>query len=177
MCFIYPIESQNLFGMMNTSPLTLHPPIQEPKSTSSTLMKWSATGLDLSTMYHLTNSRNLDFSRSNTSSVKWQVSYPRILVKSNSDELWTSPKSSLELLSNKVLMPGKWVYFISLLWTIYIYLCILQFLYSGSSNSEYKELLVLHSYFIFFMDFVCYLFCFIHLFIPLHQYKYLGLVM
>ena len=34
------------------------------------------------------------------------LSYPRILVKSNSNELQTSPKSSLELLSNKVLMPG-----------------------------------------------------------------------
>ena len=86
------------------------------------------------------------------------VSYPRILFKSNSDELWTSLKSSPELCSNKVLMPGKWICFISLLWTFYIYLCILQFLYSGSSNSKYNEFLVLCSYLISFTDSICYLF-------------------
>ena len=86
------------------------------------------------------------------------MSYPRILVKSNSNELWTSLKSSPELCSNKVLMPGKWICFISLLWTFYIYLCILQFLYSGSSNSKYNEFLVLCSYIISFTDSICYLF-------------------
>ena len=55
-------------------------------------------------------------------------------------------------------MPGKWIHFISLLWTFYIYLCILQFLYSGSSNSKYNEFLVPCNYLITFMDFVCYLF-------------------
>ena len=86
------------------------------------------------------------------------MSYPRILVKSNSNELWTSLKSSPELCSNKVLMPGKWICFISLLWTFYIYLCILQFLYSGSSNSKYNEFLVFCSYIISFTDSICYLF-------------------
>ena len=55
-------------------------------------------------------------------------------------------------------MPGKWIHFISLLWTFYIYLCILQFLCSGSSNSKYNEFLVPCNYLITFMDFVCYLF-------------------
>ena len=67
-----PIESQNSFGMVNTWVLTSCLLIQEAKSTSSTLIKWSTAGLDLSTMYHLTNLRYLDFLRSNTSSVKWQ---------------------------------------------------------------------------------------------------------
>ena len=46
--------------------------MQEAKLTSSTLIKWSAAGLDLSTTYHLTNSRNLGFLKSDMSSVKWQ---------------------------------------------------------------------------------------------------------
>ena len=55
-------------------------------------------------------------------------------------------------------MPGKWICFISLLWIINIYLCIPQFLYSSSFSSKYNKLLVLHSYLIFFTDFICYLF-------------------
>ena len=39
--------------------------------------------------------------------VCFKVSYPRILVKSNSNEFWTSPKSSPELLSNKSLCQGS----------------------------------------------------------------------
>ena len=52
--------------------------------------------------------------------------------------------------------------FISLLWT---YLCILQFLYSSSSNSEYNKLFVLCSYLISFMDFICYLFSVLSIFL------------
>ena len=39
--------------------------------------------------------------------VAWSVSYPEILVKSNSDELQTSLKSSPELCSNKSLCQGS----------------------------------------------------------------------
>ena len=46
--------------------------MQKAKPTSSTLIKWSAAGLDLSTTYHLTDSRNLGFLKSDMSSVKWQ---------------------------------------------------------------------------------------------------------
>ena len=51
---------------------------------------------------------------------------------------------------------------------IYIYLCILQLLYPSSFNSKYNELLVLHSYLVFFTDFICYLFS--SLSVPLFPY-------
>ena len=42
------------------------------------------------------------------------LSYPGILAKSNSNDLQSSLESSLELHSNKVFMPGKWLSFNSL---------------------------------------------------------------
>ena len=41
----------------------------------------------------------------------------------------------------------------------------MQFLYSSSSNSEYNKLLVLCSYLISFMDFICYLFSALSIFL------------
>ena len=56
------------------------------------------------------------------------------------------------------LIPGKWYSLISLKWTFYIYHCILHFLYSVSSNSEYNILLFSVVTLIFLSDFICYLF-------------------
>ena len=58
--------------MVSMSLLTLHPLMQEGKTTSSTLTKQSITGLDPLTMCHLTSLGSLDFSKCDTSSVKQQ---------------------------------------------------------------------------------------------------------
>ena len=52
---------------------------------------------------------------------------------------------------------------------LYKHHCILQFLYSSSSNSKYNELLVLHSYFILYRLHLLLVLHFIHLFFPLHS--------
>ena len=103
-------------------------------------------------MYYSASNTFLNTRKGFNEEVIWSsyLSYPGILVKSNSNELWTSLKLSPELCSNREVVT---CYF-----TIIDILCISQFLYSGSFNSEYNKLLVLHCYFIFFTDFICWLF-------------------
>ena len=106
MQFIYPTESQNSFNMVSMSPLTLCPLMQEGKTTSSTLTKQSAAGLDPLTMCHLTSSRSLDFSKCDTSSVKQQETK---MHRGISEECLYGEGPMLVVQSRKVLEAGVWV--------------------------------------------------------------------
>ena len=79
-------------------------------------------------MYYSASNTFLNTRKGFNEEVIWSsyLSYPGILVKSNSNELWTSLKLSPELYSNREVVTYK--------------------------------LLVLHCYFIFFTDFICWLF-------------------